>query len=190
MEDINTSGWWTVFSRETKTSTAYDQWCSSCHGEGQDVAGVDLSDPAVVSELNSALRLLAFMRRGHPDISQNGQMPTSQEAADIAATLQGLTGEEESARFTLDNYIDALVGYRGLQTYTSDCADGTRLPASPATSCATWQPPRHGPGLRQLPAGDHPATILPILFTGLPPTLSPDGLRGRQVMFAILVALR
>lgn len=192
VEDINTSGWWTVFSRETKTSTAYDQWCSSCHGEGQDVAGVDLSDPAVVSELNSALRLLAFMRRGHPDISQNGQMPTSQEAADIAATLQGLTGEEESARFTLDNYIDALVGYRGLQTYTSDCADGT--PPSGFT-CNFLRDLGNRRGMGRAFVNSLlvtiPATILPILFAGFAAyAFAWMDFRGRQVMFAILVALQ
>jgi len=192
VEDINTSGWWTVFSRETKTSTAYDQWCSSCHGEGQDVAGVDLSDPAVVSELNSALRLLAFMRRGYPDISQNGQMPTSQEAADIAATLQGLTGEEESARFTLDNYIDALVGYRGLQTYTSDCADGT--PPSGFT-CNFLRDLGNRRGMGRAFVNSLlvtiPATILPILFAGFAAyAFAWMDFRGRQVMFAILVALQ
>lgn len=192
VEDINTSGWWTVFSRETKTSTAYDQWCSSCHGEGQDVAGVDLSDPAVVSELNSALRLLAFMRRGHPDISQNIQMPTSQEAADIAATLQGLTGEEESARFTLDNYIDALVGYRGLQTYTSDCADGT--PPSGFT-CNFLRDLGNRRGMGRAFVNSLlvtiPATILPILFAGFAAyAFAWMDFRGRQVMFAILVALQ
>jgi alpha-glucoside transport system permease protein len=156
------------------------------------VAGVDLSDPAVVSELNSALRLLAFMRRGHPDISQNGQMPTSQEAADIAATLQGLTGEEESARFTLDNYIDALVGYRGLQTYTSDCADGT--PPSGFT-CNFLRDLGNRRGMGRAFVNSLlvtiPATILPILFAGFAAyAFAWMDFRGRQVMFAILVALQ
>ncbi len=38
--------------------------------------------------------------------------------------LSADTGDSE--RFTFNNYIDALVGYRGNKTYVEDCAAGTQ----------------------------------------------------------------
>ncbi|MBI4673264.1 MAG: carbohydrate ABC transporter permease [Chloroflexi bacterium] len=53
-------------------------------------------------------------------------VPNTQQTADIATYLRVLAGIETNQRFTLDNYVDALVGYRGRTTYRQDCAAGTQ----------------------------------------------------------------
>ncbi|RIK24906.1 MAG: sugar ABC transporter permease [Chloroflexi bacterium] len=52
--------------------------------------------------------------------------PNDQQTADILGYLRVLSGIQRTQQFTLDNYIDALVGYRGIGTYTEDCAAGTQ----------------------------------------------------------------
>jgi len=44
----------------------------------------------------------------------------------FSANTTDTNSVQTSERFTIDNYIDALVGYRGTKTYRADCATGTQ----------------------------------------------------------------
>jgi alpha-glucoside transport system permease protein len=138
VQDIYTSGWWTVFSPRA-VADEYTQFCSECHGaDGKAIPEADLSDPAVASRFSRSLQILAMLRREATEGPHAGiPIPTAQEAANIADQIQQLAGgevETAGARFTIDNYVDALVGYRGTGNYRQDCADG-----EDTTYSCTWQ---------------------------------------------------
>lgn len=192
LQDINTTGWWTAFSPRIQATGAYADWCASCHGDaGDEVAGVDLADPAVSAPFNRSLRLLAFLRSEHPDLGQEEDLPSAQEAADIASFIQTLSGVEERPRFTLNNYIDALMGYRGTRTYVEDCEAGNPPPGITCSIRDVLNPRGMGRAFLNSAIVTIPATILPILFAGFAAyAFSWMDFRGRQVMFAVLVALQ
>ena len=125
VQDVNTSGWWTVFSPK-KAGGPYVQYCASCHGaDGKAIPQANLADPSVIAKYPRSLQLLAVLRKdfnGKPHMG-NIPLPSPQEAADIATYLKNGSSTAASPRFTLSNYIDALVGYRGTRTYGEDCRD-------------------------------------------------------------------
>ncbi|MEM5775813.1 MAG: hypothetical protein AAGU05_12500, partial [Anaerolineaceae bacterium] len=122
LNDINTSGWWTVFTR--------------------------------------------------PVIQDNG------------ATLA-------APRFTLNNYIDALVGYRGRRTYLADCAEGRQSPDLRCNISDLLNPRGMGRSFLNSLMVTLPATVLPILFaTFAGYAFAWLDFKGRILLFAVLVGLQ
>ena len=127
-QQVTDSGWWTVFN-PPRGKANYQTFCAGCHGENGDaIPSANLSDPALISQFTRSIQLQAVLRKEY-----NGQphmdgvpYPTDQQGADILNYLRVLSGIQRTQQFTLDNYIDALVGYRGRGTYTEDCAAGTQ----------------------------------------------------------------
>ena len=192
VQDTNASGWWTVMAPPRGAQT-FQQYCAGCHGpDGAAIPAADLSDPDLISQFPRSLQLLAALRRdinGQPHM-RDVALPTPQEAADIAVHLRSLAGGGAS-RFTIDNYIDALVGYRGLRTYRLDCAEGPQ-PVGLACNLSDIVNPRGmGRAFVNSLFVTIPATILPILlaaFAGY--AFSWLHFKGRFALFALLVGLQ
>lgn len=125
---VTDSGWWTVFN-PPRGKADYQTFCAGCHGENGDaIPSANLSDPALISEFKRSIQLQAVLRKefnGQPHMG-DVPYPNDQQTADILGYLRVLSGIQRTQQFTLDNYIDALVGYRGSGTYTQDCAAGTQ----------------------------------------------------------------
>jgi alpha-glucoside transport system permease protein len=194
VQAVNSTGWWTVF-KAAPQNTDYATFCAECHGaDGKKIPQADLTNPALTQKYNRSLQLLALLRKdinGKPHMGGK-PLPSAQQAADIAGALQSQSGAQTStARFTLDNYIDALMGYRGTNTYRSDCAAG-RAPSDIHCNLSDLVNPR-GMGRAFLNSliVTVPATILPILFAAFAAySFAWFDFRGRQMMFATLVALQ
>lgn len=189
-QDVNDSGWWTVLS-PPKGSEAYTQFCASCHGEdGTAIAEADLTDPEVVGQFPRSLQLLAALRRdinGQPHM-QDVPIPEPQDAADIAVYLKRISGIDAPPRFTIDNYIDAFVGYRGRASYREDCATGEQALDLNCNLTDLVNPRGMGRAFINSLIVTIPATILPILFAAFAGyAFSWLDFKGRQVLFALLV---
>ncbi|NJD57908.1 MAG: hypothetical protein FIA98_00710 [Anaerolineae bacterium] len=129
---VSETGWWTVFSPVKATGQGeYDTYCASCHGtDGKKIPTADLSDPKVSGQYTRSINLLIDLQKpvnGGTHLV-NPTLPTNAaQAQDILAPIltymQTLSGSEAAsqARFTLSNYVDALVGYKGTADYQSDC---------------------------------------------------------------------
>ena len=194
VQDTNTTGWWTVLSAPPGVET-YQTFCASCHGpEGNAIPTADLSDPELVSEYPRSLPLLAALRKeinGQPHMGGT-PLPDSQQAADIAVFLKRLSGSGTTSRFTIDNYIDALVGYRGLRSYRLDCSENL-VPVGLSCDLATdlLNPRGMGRAFVNSLIVTIPATILPILFAAFAGyAFSWLDFKGRFFLFAILVGLQ
>jgi alpha-glucoside transport system permease protein len=118
-------------------------------------------------------------------------LPNAQEAADIAVYLRQLSGIDASSQFTFNNYIDALVGYRGRSNYTADCAAGTQPPDINCNTSDLLNPRGMGRAFLNSLFLTIPATILPILFAAFAGyAFAWLDFKGRFVLFAILVGLQ
>ncbi len=192
---INTTGWWTVFTKAVVTDPAYAQYCAECHGTtGDKIPQANLADPATANKYPRSLQLLAMLRKPLPDGSPHipgGKLPSAQEAANIATQLRNFGGAAAPATFTLDNYIDALMGYRGTSNYRTTCAEGKAAPGTACDISDLLNPRGMGRAFVNSLIVTIPATILPILFAGFAAySLAWFDFRGRQLMFATLVALQ
>lgn len=162
VQDVNRSGWWEVFISQKSASGPYAQYCELCHGaDGKAIPQADLTNPSVTAPYGRSLQLLALLRQdfnGQPHMAGH-PLPPPQEAADIAKYMKNFSATAASAtpRFTLSNYIDALVGYRGRLSYAEECAAGTQ-PLD--LTCNFWvdllNPLWHGKGLSEQPDGHDP----------------------------------
>jgi alpha-glucoside transport system permease protein len=190
---VSETGWWTVLA-PSEEAAEYNQYCQECHGpDGAAIATADLSDPAVVGELRRSFNLLAVLNReinGQPHLG--GQpLPNDEEAARILSYLRQLAGAEARPTFTLSNYVDALVGYRGRSSYAAECAAGTQ----PLDLRCDWRdlgnPRGMGRAFLNSLLVSIPSTVLPILFAGFAAyALAWMHFPGRIWMFAILVGLQ
>ena len=99
--------------------------------------------------------------------------------------------EKLGTRFTINNYVDALTGYRGTKSYLEDCKSGTK-PLGMSCSIKDLLNPRGmGRAFLNSVAVTIPSTILPIaiaLFAAY--ALSWMKFKGRYAVFAILVGLQ
>lgn len=193
VQDINSTGWWTILS-QPKGSAAYQAQCAACHGaDGASLPNADLTDPDLVGRFPRSLQLLAALRKdvnGQPHL-QGQPLPTPQEAADIAVYLKRISGIETSSRFTLSNYVDALMGYRGTRSYEQDCAEGVQSPDLKCSPADLLNPRGMGRAFINSLLVTIPSTILPILiaaFAGY--AFSWLHFKGRFALFAILVGLQ
>ena len=193
-EAVRSSGWWTVFSPQgAGIGGPYATYCAECHGaEGNAIPQADLSNPDVIAQYPRSLQLLALLRRdinGQPHMGDN-PLPSAQEAAEIAAFLRE-GGQEAASQFTLNNYIDALVGYRGSNTYRVDCAAGTQPPDLRCNLSDILNPRGMGRAFVNSLLVTIPATILPILFAAFAGyAFAWLDFKGRFLLFALLVGLQ
>jgi alpha-glucoside transport system permease protein len=193
VQDVNTSGWWTVFSPK-KAGGPYVQYCASCHGaDGKAIPQANLADPSVIAKYPRSLQLLAVLRKdfnGKPHMG-NIPLPSPQEAADIATYLKNGSSTAASPRFTLSNYIDALVGYRGTRTYGEDCRDNKQAADLHCDPRDLLNPRGMGRAFVNSLLITIPATILPILFAALAGyAFAWLDFKGRFLLFAVLVGLQ
>ena len=192
-EAVRNSGWWTVFSPPTGAAT-YIQYCAACHGpDGTAIPEADLTDPDLVSQYPRSLQLLAALRQefnGQPHMGDT-PLPNQQEAADITNYLEIISGIEETRQFTINNYIDAIVGYRGRSSYTADCAAGTQPPDLNCNLGDILNPRGMGRAFLNSLFVTIPATILPILFAAFAGyAFAWLDFKGRFLLFALLVGLQ
>ncbi len=193
VQDVNTTGWWTVFS-QPPGAQEYNQFCASCHGiQGNKIPQADLSNPKVSGNFERSLQLLAMLRKpinGKPHMGTT-PLPTPKQAAAITLQLGRLSSKQANTRFTLSNYVDALVGYRGTSTYLTECQSGT--PPSGFTCTPSDLLNKRGMGRAFINSVivTVPATLLPILFAAFAAyAFAWLDFRGRYALFAILVGLQ
>lgn len=192
-QDVNETGWWTVLSAP-KGEKEYKTYCGACHGnDGRAISAADLTNADLVQNYRRSFALLVSLEReinGQPHMSTLS-VPDENTAATIAAYLRRISGIEARPRFTLDNYIDAMVGYRGKVTYESDCASGQQA----LDLFCDWRDLGNPRGMGRAFLNSLivaiPSTILPILFAAFAAyAFSWMHFPGRQWMFALLVGLQ
>lgn len=202
-EAVRTTGWWTVFSPPPVVGQSeYNTYCASCHGTGGNaLPQVDLSDPAQVAQYTRDYQLLAMLKQpvnGGPHLKDPTLPDNANESLAILGNvlnyMQSLSSKaNRGLGLTLSNYADALVGYKGTNTYLADCASGG-AGASIKFNC-------NASDLLN-PEGMGAAFINSIIVT-VPSTLLVVGIaafaayafawldfKGRQWMFALLVGLQ
>ncbi len=192
-QDVNSSGWWTILAPPTGRSD-YANLCASCHGDdGQEIATADLTNAELVGQYPRSLQLLAMLRddiNGQPHMGDH-PLPTAQEAADIAVYLRRISGIEAPPRLTLNNYVDALMGYRGTENYLAACEAGTQ--ALDLNCDISDILNRRGMGRAFLNSVivTLPATLAPILLAALAAySFAWFDFRYRNLLFALLVGLQ
>jgi len=191
-EAVGSSGWWTVFAPQNAAAGPYATYCAECHGaDGKALPQADLSNQELVAKYPRSLQLLAMLRQpinGQPHLGDR-PLPGAQEAADIASFLR--QGEQTQSQFTFNNYIDALVGYRGQNTYRVDCAAGTQPPDLRCNLSDILNPRGMGRAFVNSLFVTIPATILPILFAAFAGyAFAWLDFKGRFLLFALLVGLQ
>lgn len=203
-EDVRTSGWWTIFQpRKQVGRTEYLTYCASCHGEnGKAIPTADLSKPEIVNQFPRSASLLAMLNRpinNAPHLGTQASLPsTPREALDVLSPvvtyLQALSGQGTStAKFTLRNYADALVGYRGVQDYLTDCQQkvSSTLIKFKCDASDLLNPEGMGRAFLNTILVALPSTLLPILFAALAAyAFAWLDFKGRQWLFALLVGLQ
>jgi alpha-glucoside transport system permease protein len=193
LQSIQSSGWWTIFDAPAG-SKEYNDNCASCHGgDGKLIASADLTNPELVARFDRSARLLVDLKaeyNGQPHIGTQ-ELPSSQTAATIVVHLKNISGLEKTPRFTLDNYVDALMGYRGTRTYAADCADGTPPVDINCNLSDLLNPRGMGRAFLNSLIVTIPATFLPIFFAALAGyAFAWLDFKGRMLLFAILVGLQ
>jgi alpha-glucoside transport system permease protein len=203
-EEVRTTGWWTAFAAVKPVGkTEYDTYCASCHGaDGKKIATADLSDPNVVSQYTRSINLLIDLKKpvnGGPHLV-DPQLPAN--ATDAQAILSPILtymrslssgGTPAQARFTLSNYADALVGYKGTADYLSDCKN--KVPSTLAifncNASDLLNQAGMGRAFLNTLAVAIPSTIIPIIFAALAAYgFAWLDFKGRQWLFALLVGLQ
>jgi alpha-glucoside transport system permease protein len=195
-QDVNDTGWWTVLSPPTG-AVEYSQSCAGCHGaDGRTVPSANLSDPQFVSAFRRSFTLLAALKAERKDQPgtphmENIPVPDEQTTAKIATYLRRLSGIDAHPTFTLNNYLDALVGYRGTNNYVADCAAGTQSNDLHCDVSDLGNPRGMALAFVNSLIVAVPSTVLPILFAAFAAyALAWLHFPGRQMLFAILVALQ
>lgn len=192
-QDVNETGWWTVGS-PPKGAAEYGRYCAACHGsDGKQIAAADLSRADFVQNYRRSFTLIAALKKqfdGKPHLGDT-PVPDENTAAAIAAYLRRLSGIEARPPLTLDNYVDAMTGYRGTSDYTADCAAGTQSLDLFCDSRDLANPRGMGRAFLNSLIVSVPSTLLPILFAAFAAyAFSWMHFRGRQWMFALLVGLQ
>lgn len=190
-EAVGSSGWWTAFTTQ-RTAGPYETYCAECHGtDRKALPQADLTNPELIAKYSRSLQLLALLRQdinGQPHMG-NMPLPTAQEAADIASYLRD--DDQANSRFTLNNYIDALVGYRGRSSYTADCEAGTQPPDLKCNLSDILNPRGMGRAFINSLFVTLPATFIPILFAAFAGyAFAWLDFKGRFLLFALLVGLQ
>jgi alpha-glucoside transport system permease protein len=196
VQDVNTSGWWTVLSKP-EGEAAYETYCASCHGvTGDALPEADLSDEEYITQFRRSIQLAATFNReydGEIHIPED-QRPSDQALADLLVYLREQATGEVRPRIWLDNYIDSLAGYRGRDTYREDCEEGNTIPGQRECEFLqdmTVSQAAMGRAFINTVIVAVPATLIPIFFAAFAAfAFSWLDFKGRQVLFAILVGLQ
>jgi alpha-glucoside transport system permease protein len=192
-QDVNDTGWWTVLS-PPKGAKEYAAACAECHGDdGKKIAAADLTSQALIQNYRRSITLVAALKKninGQPHLGA-APVPNDVTVANIATYLRRISGIDAHPAFTLDNYIDAMTGYRGTANYTSDCAAG----AQANDQFCDWRDLGNPRGMGRAFINSLfvaiPSTLLPILFAAFAAyAFSWLHFPGRNWMFAVLVGLQ
>jgi alpha-glucoside transport system permease protein len=192
-QDVDASGWWTVLS-PPEGQAEFQANCASCHGsDGKTLTNADLTNAELVQKYRRSTALLALLKKdidGHPHMGDQ-PIPDQQTAADIATYMRRLSGIDDHPPFTINNYIDALVGYRGTSNYVTECDAGTQSAELTCTSSDLGNPRGMAAAFVNTLIVTIPSTILPIIFAAFAAyAMSWMHFRGRNLLFAILVGLQ
>jgi len=201
---VQTAGWWTVFLPKPQAvgQPEYTQYCSSCHGaNGKAIPSADLSNPNVVNQYQSAASLLLMLRKpvnGQPHLLNPTLPSTPKDALNtltpVLTYLQTLSGQKQpSSQFTLNNYVDAIVGYKGTADYLSDCQN--KVPSTLAVMSCNTSDILNSAGIGIAFVNTLivviPATILPIILAALAAyAFAWLDFKGRQWLFALLIGFQ
>jgi alpha-glucoside transport system permease protein len=125
-------------------------------------------------------------------------LSVDESKGDTDSSADGQTAEENtsyseklSERLTIDNYIDAIVGYRGTNTYREDCAAGKQSIDLKCNVSDIINPRGMGRAFVNSLIVTIPSTILPILFALFAGyAFAWLDFKGRYLLFAILVGLQ
>ncbi len=203
-EAVRTTGWWTAFLPQTNQVglPEYTKYCASCHGaDGKKIPSANLTDPTLVNNYPSAASLLGMLRtpvNGQPHLV-NPQLPSNAKDAlatltPIVTYLQTLSGQSQSTnQFTLSNYVDAIVGYKGTKNYLSDCQnrDPGTLAVFNCNLSDVTNPAGMGAAFINTVFVAVPATLFVIVLAALAAyAFAWLDFKGRQWMFALLVGLQ
>ena len=193
VQDINETGWWTALSKP-KGYEEFQSYCAPCHGEdGTTITTADLTDSDLVQDYRRSFSLITSLERdidGQPHMG-NISIPDEQTTATIAAYMRRISGIEARPRFTLSNYVDAIVGYRGNKSYQQDCADGSQAVDLYCDFRDVTNPRGMGRAFINSLIVSIPSTILPILFASFAAyAFSWMDFKGRKWLFALLVGLQ
>jgi len=196
-QDINQSGWWTALApRKAVGQDVYDKYLAPYYGpDGKAVADVDLFDPELIGQFRRSIELTTFLRKQMEEGKvQLEEMPNPQEMADLLTYLRQVSGAEDAAshpRFTLNNYIDAVMGYRGTANYTTDCATGEQSPDLNCNISDLMNPRGMGRAFVNSLLVTIPCVIIPLLFASFAGyAFSWLDFPGRMLLFALLVGLQ
>ncbi len=193
VQSVNSSGWWTIFS-PPQGSREYQAACAECHGaDGKAIPVADLTDPQLVSQYARSTTLIPVLKAEINGQSHMGSVaiPEPQDAADIVAYLKRISGILVLPRFTISNYVDALVGYRGTRSYTQDCASGQQATDLHCDARDLLNPRGMGRAFINSLLVTIPATFLPLLFAAFAGyAFAWLHFRGRLLLFAVLVGLQ
>ncbi len=197
-QDINVTGWWTVFSlKDTSISPEYDTYCASCHGDdGDQLPEANLADSTFLEQYRRSIQVIQTF-----DNEYNGEIhlpednrPDRDQTGKIMAFLQEQAAEEKKPTFWLRNYIDVLAGYRGRLDYVTDCEAGNLLPGQRTCNFLTditIAQTAMGKAFVNTLIVSVPSVFLPILFAAFAAfAFSWLDFKGRQALFAILVGLQ
>jgi alpha-glucoside transport system permease protein len=190
---VTQNGWWTAF-RGAPGEPEYTANCAECHGaDGKGTAAVDLSNPDVASGFRRSISLLGVLREdinGQPHMGDK-PVPTEQETANVLTYLRILSGLQTYTKFTTDNYVDAMTGYRGTANYNTDCAAGTPPVDINCNLTDLANPRGMGRAFLNSLAVAIPSTVLPIIFAAFAAyAFAWMHFRGRLLLFALLVGLQ
>lgn len=202
-EAVRTSGWWTVFSPKPITGQVeYTTYCASCHGSsGKEIQQADLTDPGLISQYQRDYQLLSMLKKpinGQPHIS-NPPLPAKANDSlavlgKVLSYLQGIANPGiRGPGLTLSNYADALVGYKGTNTYLGDCASGgsAALAKFKCNASDLLNPEGMGAALINSILVTVPSTLLVIAIAAFAAyAFAWLDFRGRQWIFALLVGLQ
>ncbi len=194
VRDANETGWWVAFA-DRPGAAEYRQFCGECHGDdGSALPNADLSDAEFIGSFRRSLQISATFNREFDGVIHVAEeaRPDAEQLADILAHLRRQTGLDERPRFTISNYIDSFVGYRGTNTYEEDCAANAQSVDLSCDFAKDLTNPRGmSIALRNTLIVAVPATLLPLFFAALAAyAFSWLEFKGRMVIFAILVALQ
>jgi alpha-glucoside transport system permease protein len=200
VQSSNTSGWWTALSRKETGVAEYTQYCAGCHGaDGRGIADqgtteVDFTDMEYIATFRRSLQLSATFANEYNGVVHlpEADRPDPQQLADILTNLRALSGVEAQPLFTLNNYIDALVGYRGTADYETDCASGEQsVDLTCDFNADLFNSRAMALAFRNSFIVAVPATILPLIFAAFAAyAFSWLHFKGRIWLFAILVGLQ
>jgi alpha-glucoside transport system permease protein len=190
---VSETGWWTILA-PPEGAAEYAQYCEECHGgDGQAVAGVNLSDSEVVGGFRRSINLLAVLNQdidGQPHLG-GMEAPSDVGVAKVLTYMRQISGLEERPTLTFNNYVDAIVGYRGRISYEAECAEGTQALDLFCDSRDLTNPRGMGRAFLNSLYVAIPSTILPILFAAFAAyAMAWLHFPGRTWMFALLVGLQ